>query len=401
MFNLLSLVTFQKRHISFPASKERGYGYSFDHSYPCFKGRVSNSVPLALLFISMFVMGVTTFIPSAQAQASRDVNNRLNRLENEINTISRAVFKSNKKGVSGISQGATGVPYSGDAAEAEVRIQQLETQLRELTGAIEQQSYQIRQLQEKFDTFAADTEVRFQDLASRPAQAPVAGFSPNTRSGAPNNSYGGVNSRTGSFPQAGVQAGVNAQASAGQNVYSARNLPANPGNTNSAYGNPNQIQPSSGTLGALSMPPGVSDSASYYGSSQQGSRVDQAASSYENAFALLKSNNYEAAEQAFGTFLNQYPSHALAPNAQYWHGETFYVRGKYERAARIFASAYQKNPNGSKAPDNLLKLGMSLAGMGNSEDACVALKQLQGNKASNSTPVLRRAKQEIDRLGCA
>ena len=80
--------------------------------------------------------------------------------------------------------------------------------------------------------------------------------------------------------------------------------------------------------------------------------------------------------------------------------ESFYVRRQYERAARIFAEGYQSYPKSSKAPDNLLKLGLSLGGMGNTHDACVALAQLKKEYASERTPVMRRADQEFSRLGC-
>ena len=69
------------------------------------------------------------------------------------------------------------------------------------------------------------------------------------------------------------------------------------------------------------------------------------------------------------------PQDYLAGNAQYWMGETYYVRGRYQDAAVTFAEGYQKYPTNSKAPDNLLKLGMSLGQLGKKADACVAFAQ--------------------------
>ena len=60
------------------------------------------------------------------------------------------------------------------------------------------------------------------------------------------------------------------------------------------------------------------------------------------------------------SFVERYPKDPLAGNAQYWLGETFYVRKDYSNAATAFAQGYEKYPKGAKASDDLLKLGMSL-----------------------------------------
>ena len=95
-----------------------------------------------------------------------------------------------------------------------------------------------------------------------------------------------------------------------------------------------------------------------------------------------------------------FPNHALASNANYWLGETHYVRGNYPRAAQIFAKGYQENPKGSKAADNLLKLSLSLEGMGKKEDACITLRQLEKEFTADESPIIIRARQELDNLGC-
>ena len=64
----------------------------------------------------------------------------------------------------------------------------------------------------------------------------------------------------------------------------------------------------------------------------------------------------------------------LAGNAQYWLGETYYVRKDYENAATAFALGYQKYPKSAKAADDLLKLGMSLGNLGKKPDACTRLR---------------------------
>jgi tol-pal system protein YbgF len=127
-----------------------------------------------------------------------------------------------------------------------------------------------------------------------------------------------------------------------------------------------------------------------------GSASDQ----YNQAYGLLKQADYPAAEAAFRTFISQHPDDALAGSAQYWLGETFYVRGKYVDAASAFAEGYRRYPKGSKAADDLLKLGMSLARANQKQNACVALAQLDRDFPQPGAAIKERASAEKKRLGC-
>lgn len=122
---------------------------------------------------------------------------------------------------------------------------------------------------------------------------------------------------------------------------------------------------------------------------------------YEDAFATLRGGDYDTAEQKFLSFLAKHPDHSLSDNARYWLAETYYVRNEYERSAQGFAQAYQKNPQGSKAADNLLKLGLSLDGLGKTDEACIALNQLLTDFSDGPRSVITRAEQEKNRLGCS
>ena len=47
---------------------------------------------------------------------------------------------------------------------------------------------------------------------------------------------------------------------------------------------------------------------------------------YNDAFKKLQDGDYAGAERGFKAFLQSNPKHALAGNAQYWLGETYYAR---------------------------------------------------------------------------
>jgi len=121
---------------------------------------------------------------------------------------------------------------------------------------------------------------------------------------------------------------------------------------------------------------------------------------YEAAFKLLRQADYPGAEQALRAFVTQHPKDPLAGNAQYWLGETFYVRKNWKDAAIAFAEGYQKYPKSSKAPDDLLKLAMSLGNMGQKTNACTALARLDHDFPQMPANVRGPATAEKHHLGC-
>lgn len=122
---------------------------------------------------------------------------------------------------------------------------------------------------------------------------------------------------------------------------------------------------------------------------------------YDYAFGILRQADYGRAEKALRLFLEDHSADDLAGNAQYWLGETFYVRGDYETAAVEFLSGYQTYPSSSKAPDNLLKLGLSMARLGQTDGACTALSRLATEYPSANDTIRRRAQTERARLQCS
>ncbi len=98
---------------------------------------------------------------------------------------------------------------------------------------------------------------------------------------------------------------------------------------------------------------------------------------YQQGYGALLQKDYAGAEVAFSQLVGAYPNDPLAANAQYWLGETYYVRGQYKEAADAFLKGYKKYKSGDKAPDTLLKLGMALAELGQKDAACSTLNELQ------------------------
>jgi tol-pal system protein YbgF len=122
---------------------------------------------------------------------------------------------------------------------------------------------------------------------------------------------------------------------------------------------------------------------------------------YETAYGHLLQQDYAAAEVAFEEFLRRFPNDQLAGNAQYWLGETHFVRGQFKAAASAFLKGYQSYGRHAKAPDSLLKLAMSLDRLGQRDAACSSFSELNVKFPNAPANVKSRADSERRRLGCA
>lgn len=121
---------------------------------------------------------------------------------------------------------------------------------------------------------------------------------------------------------------------------------------------------------------------------------------YETAYGYLLQRDYGAAEAAFDDFLKRFPSDSLSGNAQYWLGESHFVRGQYKAAAGAFLKGYQTYAQSAKAPDSLLKLAMSLDRLGQKDAACSSYSELNTKFPNAPQSVKSRAQSERQRVGC-
>ena len=121
---------------------------------------------------------------------------------------------------------------------------------------------------------------------------------------------------------------------------------------------------------------------------------------YNDAFKKLQDGDYAGAEKGFKAFVQRYPQHTLAGNAQYWLGETFYARRDYQNAMTAFAEGYKAYKASPKGPDNLLKLGVTLATLGRKPDACAIFARFAQDYPRATDLQKRRIDQERQKNGC-
>jgi tol-pal system protein YbgF len=121
---------------------------------------------------------------------------------------------------------------------------------------------------------------------------------------------------------------------------------------------------------------------------------------YHDAMKKLQDGDNAGAERGFKAFLQSHPKHALAGNAQYWLGESYYARRDYQNAMTAFAEGYKTYKTSPKGPDNLLKLGITLAVLGRKADACQVFAKFSQDYPRTTDLQKRRVDQERQKNGC-
>lgn len=304
-------------------------------------------------------------------------------------------------------------------AETELlmRLDRLDDQVRQLTGAIEQLQYRNQQLEQQLRRIQEPTDAR--GGASRPA--PMGSAPPGGASGmAAGDRYPPPPPGAGSpdpYPPPGQRrADVFDPA---QNPYAPGaprplgSLPSGgPGDPLGAPGGrpagaPLDLStlsdsPSAGgpyAPGAALPPPPRSPSAT------GGERLVMAPSSspkdeYDLAYGYVLRKDYALAEESLRAFLKAYPNDRLVPEANYWLGESLFQRQRYRDAAEAFLTVSTRYENTGKAPEAMVRLGQSLAALGEKDAACGTFGEIGRKYSRAGTTVKQMVEREQKRVGC-
>ncbi|MFM7346434.1 MAG: tol-pal system protein YbgF [Tagaea sp.] len=310
----------------------------------------------------------------AQQPDLRALMDRMDRLQRDMDVMQR-----------NLARGATGTaapaapapaivgPQAGTPAafveQTEVRLAQLEGQMRDLTGKLEEALFRANQIQQRLDRLVGDVDFRLGQLERGGAPASAAPQGPAPAPEPP----------TGAAVQA-PRAGANVAPGESRLVL----VPGQPPQA------PQQAQAGGAPAAAASQvalpagPPEVQ---------------------YEFAYGLYQQavqdrGDFARAESALRQFVNAHGQHRNAGDAQYWLGETFYARRDWNAAAREFAAQFRTYPQHAKAPDSLLRLGQSLGQLNRRTDACGTLAELDRRYPNASQSIKIAATRERQRLQC-
>jgi tol-pal system protein YbgF len=232
---------------------------------------------------------------------------------------------------------------SQSEAQLALRIQQLEEQIRLLTGQVEGLQFQLTQMQTLLERMTADNEFRFQQLegGAPPATPPA---------------------QTGGALQAPA---VDSNTTAGLPAEEQADMPMDFDLGESADPLVGTGQTGQGELANLGAGRPL-DLSLDGGTPVNGDAVAQ----YNAGYDAIVRGDYAFAEDQFRQFVQLYPDDPQAPDATNWLGEALLQRQAYDEAADVLLTGFQKYPEAPRAPDILLKLGVALAGAGEQETAC-------------------------------
>ncbi len=333
------------------------------------------------------------------------------------------------RGESGQQQQPAAQPGRGapaDDSEMIVRLDRMESALRQLTGTLEQLQFRNQQLEMQLKRLQEDSEYRFQQLGSRgnatpgavpqvaprgPADVAPPGrrgdlFDPNQQPNAPGAPRPLGNQTASTAPMApianneppvGAPGGRNAGAPLDLSSLSA-NAAAGP--AAAPPSNPAAASPQQQPQQPAQVPPAPRNAVT---PAPQLATLPPSArpqDEYDLAYGYVLHKDYGLAEQAFNEFLRKHPNERLVPDAQYWLGESQFQQQRYSEAAKAFLVVLTKHERAGKAPDSLLRLGQSLAALNKKEAACATLAEVGRKYPKASATVKRTVVEEQKRARC-
>jgi tol-pal system protein YbgF len=332
---------------------------------------------------TLLLMVLTIALPTQAARSQdRAMQDRLDRLERDLSMLQRQVYRS--------AGGSVVPPGSSAAVDSELRMDRLETGMRELTGRVEDAINGVEQLRRRLEQVNSDIDVRFGQGQGQPTPPP------------PRSAGGGAvaSAAAGTLPARGAPPAISAAPPAPHNPPMPSGSLVPPPYTATGLGTLTPPKSPAGLQPFSPAPENAATGSAIRPPSSGGLPAGSASEQYNFAFGLLKQADYPAAEAALKSFIRQHPDDGLAGSAQYWLGETYYARANYAEAVVAFAEGYKRYPKGAKAADDLLKLGMSLARVNQKQNACTALAQLNRDFPNSGNSIKERAKDEKKRLGC-
>jgi len=311
-------------------------------------------------FLKLTILVLSTlFITSLQAEEEeiylKSISDQIQVITKDIKTLEKAVYqKSNLATSANLKSKKTDGLNEDILTKHLLKLNEIEDQFRELTNKFEEVNFKLDKLSTRVTKIQSDAQLRFSDLenevASNPSKEKILPGTSKPQDFGANPGY-----KTSNLPK---QQTINS-------VESAKTvITEQPEKKESLLPNKN--------------PEGQ----------------------YEFAVSFMKIGDYETAEAALKEFIDKNKDHDLAGSAQYWYGETFRIRQLYSDAATAYLDGYQNYPKSKKAPDNLLKLGITMVQLGEKDQGCKMILGLKKEYPKASKSVLQKAQYEQKKFKC-
>ncbi len=297
---------------------------------------------------SVALIALPALAPAAWAADALPVNARVDKLEKEMKAVQRKVFPAGAPVEPDLvtqPQVREDVPSSTPVSDLMARVNSLESQLANITGQVEQNSFKLRQLEERLDKMKNEMA---------PTAAPAIG-----------------GPATGSAAQAAVTARPTqtpAPAAAAKPVAAAKpTAPSKPAAVSQAD------EARKNAVAAIERPTGG----------------DPANDAYSYGFRLWEAKFYPEAQVQLKSTVEKYGNSLIASRAQNLLGRAYLDDGKPALASVAFYENYQKRPNGDRAAQSLTYLGEALIQLKKPSDACKVYTELQDSYGASLTNDLR------------
>jgi tol-pal system protein YbgF len=287
---------------------------------------------------------------------------------------------------------------SAQNVDAELRVQQLEEQLRQLNGRVEEMSFQILQMQETLRKAQEDNEFRFQELEGGGKTKKKSSLEKPADMDTANNTSGDQTPEVTPHDDTAV---LDQPADSSGNTLDDTGTPPidlgklkvdENGNVLGAEDDPNAVA-------TQDLPPpdtSTVDQTASLNKDNNSSDGDQ----YQSAYEQVLSGDYASAESGFANFIAAHPESKKIADANFWLGEAQYSQGKFNESAKTFLNAYKTYGKSEKAPEMLLKLAMSLAALDSKDTACATLREVAKAYPKASRSIITKVASEQKRLSC-
>lgn len=303
--------------------------------------------PIRFSAIAAFLwLSTVTLAPAAYADDVGELTDKLNRVERDLRELQYEVYKGNPPAPTPGHAG--GAPSSSSANAA--RLNDLEESLRDIRGQVETLAFQVKQLNEQLELSRKETNFRLGALE-------------------------------GGAPVSAMTAPASAPAAAGKPQKMAPDAAAGS----------NLAGRQGGTLGSLPSSD-VADAPSATLTPRQ---------QYDAAMELLTRAQYPEAQSAFKSFVASNPKDELAGPAQFWVGEISFTQKDYKSAAGSYADVIKRFPKTTKAPEAMLKLGLSLLELGQKKEGCTTLGAIKTRFPNAGKTTLDRAAKRAAEAKCS
>ena len=270
-----------------------------------------------IALVASAAIALVPAVAQAQRQAPPTPEQRIERLEKQVNQMQRQVFpKGHPADTAGFSDDPAATQSS--VMSLDQRLDSLEKQMADLVRQSEENGNRLRTLESGIGQLKTDQDQRITAIEQRLAQAAAA-------------------------PPVAVPETVPSPA------VTTPPPKSRPGRTTS------EATPPSNAETAAAGPVPVSDPGE---------------DAYSQGFHLWETGQYDQAISTLKAFVAAYPKHRRVSYANNLIGRSLLSKGQTREAAAVFLANYRANPGGERAPDSLYYLGQATIQLGQPQQAC-------------------------------